>query len=101
IVFSNLIRNARDAMPNGGRLTIAAAAENDSIPVTVEDTGTGIPPEHLARVMEPLFTTKARGIGLGLAIARAIIEKHRGEISVMSQTGAGTTFIVRLPAIRL
>jgi signal transduction histidine kinase len=101
IVFSNLIRNARDAMPNGGRLTIRAAAEDDTAAVTVEDTGSGIAPEHIARVMEPLFTTKARGIGLGLAITRAIIEKHRGQISVRSEPGTGTTFVVKLPAARV
>jgi signal transduction histidine kinase len=101
IVFGNLIRNAVDAMPNGGQLTITAAAGDDSIPIAVADTGSGIDPEHLGRVMEPLFTTKARGIGLGLAIARAIVEKHRGQISVVSNPGGGTTFSVRLPATRV
>jgi signal transduction histidine kinase len=101
IVFSNLIRNARDAMPEGGHLKITAVGDDPYVPVTVEDTGNGIAPEHLARVMEPLFTTKARGIGLGLAIARAIIEKHRGQITVDSEPGAGTTFTVKLPATRL
>jgi signal transduction histidine kinase len=100
IVFSNLVRNARDAMPHGGRLTIAARAEQDVIEVSVTDTGDGVPRENLARIMEPLFTTKARGIGLGLAMARAIVEKHHGRLTVASEPGEGATFTVRLPAAR-
>jgi signal transduction histidine kinase len=98
IVFSNLVRNARDAMPHGGRLTITARAEQDAIDIAVADTGDGVPRENLSRIMEPLFTTKARGIGLGLAMARAIVEKHHGRISVVSEPGQGATFTVRLPA---
>jgi len=101
IVFSNLIRNACDAMPGGGRLTITATDGEETISVVVEDNGTGIAPEHITRIMEPLFTTKARGIGLGLAITRAIVEKHRGQITVSSRPLAGTTFSVRLPATRV
>lgn len=101
IVFSNLIRNARDAMLDGGALTITAVDADGDVSVSVNDTGNGIPPEHLGRVMEPLFTTKARGIGLGLAIARAIVEKHRGQLTVASQPGVGTTFTVCLPATRV
>ena len=66
--------------------------------MTVADTGVGIPPDHLARVMEPLYTTKARGLGLGLALARAILEKNRGTLAVASEPGRGTTFTVRLAA---
>ena len=98
IVFSNLIRNARDAMPHGGRLTISASAEQNAIDIAVQDTGDGVPRENLAKIMEPLFTTKARGIGLGLAMARAIVEKHHGRLSVASEPGQGATFTVRLPA---
>jgi signal transduction histidine kinase len=98
IVFSNLIRNARDAMPHGGRLTISARPDRDVIDVAVKDTGDGVPLENLAKIMEPLFTTKARGIGLGLAMARAIVEKHHGRLSVASEPGQGATFTVRLPA---
>lgn len=100
IVFSNLVRNARDAMPHGGRLSISARAEQDAIDVSVTDTGDGVPRENLARIMEPLFTTKARGIGLGLAMARAIVEKHHGRLTVASEPGEGATFTVRLPAAR-
>lgn len=98
IVFSNLIRNARDAMPQGGQLTMSGACLADRLEVTVTDTGIGIPPENLKRVMDPLYSTKARGLGLGLAIARAILEKNSGALSVESEVGRGTTFRVRLLA---
>lgn len=98
IVFANLFRNARDAMPGGGALDVSADASDGELVVTVRDHGAGIPREHLARIMEPLFTTKARGIGLGLAMARAIIEKHQGRISVASEEGRGASFNVHLPA---
>lgn len=97
IVLGNLIRNAREAMPQGGRLTIRAAAAGGAIEVSVADTGVGIPPDELMRVMEPLYSTKARGLGLGLALARAIIEKNQGSLRVVSTLGQGTTFTVRLP----
>lgn len=101
IVFANLFRNARDAMPGGGELRITAATPADGeIEVAVRDSGLGIPRENLTRIMEPLFTTKARGIGLGLAMARAIVEKHQGRIEVSSEPGLGATFLVRLPAAR-
>ncbi|MCI0464188.1 MAG: protoglobin domain-containing protein [Gemmataceae bacterium] len=99
IVFGNLIRNAREAMPSGGRLAIAGRAAGDHVEVSVTDTGVGIPPDLLSRVMEPLYSTKARGLGLGLAIARSILEKNRGSLSVASEPGRGTTFTVRLPAV--
>ncbi len=98
IVFSNLIRNARDAMPEGGELTITAERRQDEVTVAVRDTGRGIKKEDLARVTEPLFSTKARGIGLGLAITRAILEKHGAQMFVESEEGRGATFLVRLTA---
>jgi signal transduction histidine kinase len=96
IVFANLIRNARDAMPNGGQLTISGRHVGDLIEVAVSDTGTGIAPENLSRVMEPLYSTKARGLGLGLALARAILEKSKGSLAATSELGRGSTFTVRL-----
>jgi signal transduction histidine kinase len=99
IVFANLVRNAREAMPEGGTLTLAGRVAADGrVEVSVADTGVGIAPEHLARVTEPLFTTKARGIGLGLALARAVVEKNRGTLHAASRPGQGTTFTVRLVA---
>lgn len=98
IVLGNLIRNAREAMPEGGRLTLRARGGEGEVLLEVSDTGVGIPPENLARIMEPLYSTKARGLGLGLAIARAIIEKNQGSMTAHSTPGAGSTFTVRLPA---
>jgi signal transduction histidine kinase len=99
IVFGNLIRNAREAMPQGGRLEIAGRPAGGAVEVRVTDTGVGIPPEHLARVMEPLFSTKARGLGLGLAIARSILDKNKGSLRVTSEPGKGTTFLIQLMAV--
>ena len=99
IVFGNLVRNARDAMlPQGGSLTITAQPVDGEVAVTVADTGMGIARENLERIMEPLYSTKARGIGLGLAITRSIIDKHGGNLQVTSQIGVGSQFTVRLPA---
>ncbi|MFO0910682.1 MAG: ATP-binding protein [Isosphaeraceae bacterium] len=96
IVFGNLIRNARDAMPNGGTLTISGRIDGSSAEISVSDTGFGISPADLMRITEPLYTTKTRGLGLGLAIVRAILDKNRGELRVVSQPGHGSTFSVRL-----
>jgi signal transduction histidine kinase len=98
IVFANLIRNARDAMPEGGQLTIRGRPQDNHIEIAITDTGVGILPENLARVMEPLYSTKARGLGLGLALARDILEKHGGSLNVASEPQRGSTFTVKLPA---
>jgi two-component system, NtrC family, sensor kinase len=98
IVFANLIRNAREAMPEGGRLTVTARAVDGGIETLVADTGVGIPADLLSRVMEPLYSTKARGLGLGLSIARAILEKNGGSLRVASEPGKGSTFTVFLQA---
>lgn len=100
IVLSNLVRNARDAMPQGGMLTLSARVRDGGVDLAVADTGVGIAADQLARVMEPLYTTKAKGLGLGLALARAILEKNRGSLHVASRPGAGTTFTVRLTAAK-
>jgi signal transduction histidine kinase len=98
IALGNLVRNARDAMPEGGRLTIAARAGDGRIDVSVADTGGGIEQAELARIMEPLYSTKARGLGLGLAIARSIVEKNQGIIQVASEPGRGSIFTISLLA---
>jgi signal transduction histidine kinase len=99
IVLGNLIRNAREAMPQGGRLTVTARLDGDGLEVDVADTGVGISPENFARLTEPLFSTKAKGLGLGLAITRAILEKNKGSLRVVSEPGRGSTFTVRLTTV--
>lgn len=98
IVLANLVRNARDAMARGGTLAIRGRALDGAVEIRVIDTGVGISRDDLNRIMEPLYTTKARGLGLGLAIARAILEKNRGTLQVVSELGRGSEFIVRLLA---
>lgn len=98
IVLANLVRNACDAMLQGGRLTLAGRAVDGQVALTVTDTGVGIPADRIARLAEPLFTTKAKGLGLGLALSRAILDKHNATIAVASEPGKGTTFTVRLAA---
>jgi signal transduction histidine kinase len=96
-VLLNLVLNAIQATGSGGRVTIGAERARDGIVLTVADTGPGIPPEVLPRVFDPYFTTKRGGLGLGLTIARRIVEAHGGAIDVESQVGPGTRFRVRLP----
>ncbi|MEW6756362.1 MAG: ATP-binding protein, partial [Candidatus Latescibacterota bacterium] len=98
-VFINLLLNAQNAMPRGGELTITARRDGDGVEIRFADTGMGIEPEHLDRIFEPFYTTRAEegGTGLGLAVSYGIIEVHQGTITVESEPGAGATFIVRLP----
>jgi signal transduction histidine kinase len=98
-VWSNLISNAIDAVPEGGSVEVTARREADSVVVRVVDDGPGIPAEVRERIFEPFFTTKPTGdgTGLGLAIARSLIGQHEGEIAVDSRPGR-TEFRVTLPA---
>jgi len=96
-VLGNLVANAYQAMEEGGALTISAQAEEGQVSLSVADTGCGIPEENMAKLFEPLFTTKVRGIGLGLAVTRILVEGHGGTIEVQSEVGKGSTFTVRLP----
>lgn len=100
-VFMNLILNARDAMPNGGRLEIATESNLDSIIISFRDTGIGIAADHLAKIYDPFFTTKqiGKGTGLGLAVSYGIIRDHGGHITVESQPGEGTVFQISLPLV--
>jgi two-component system NtrC family sensor kinase len=95
-VFLNLFLNARDAMPSGGWLTIATRVDGGRAVAEVRDTGTGVSPEHLARIYDPFFTTKGmgRGTGLGLSISYGIVQEHGGTIACHSAVGQGTTFTV-------
>ena len=96
-IFNNLITNARDAMPEGGELTIKSRQWNDNVEFTFTDSGEGIPEELIEKIWVPLFTTKAKGMGLGLAICKRMVEAHGGSIFVKSKVGKGTTFTIRIP----
>ena len=98
--LANVVENALHAMPGQGELIVSAAAEGDSVIVTVRDTGVGMDEEALARVFEPYFSTKTSGTGLGLPIARRNVELSGGSIEVESRKGQGTTVKVRLPVAR-
>jgi PAS domain S-box-containing protein len=97
-VLINLLLNAVEAMPQGGRLILHTRAEDDNVCVTVSDTGTGMTPEVQRRLFDPFFTTKgARGTGLGLSVSQAIIKAHHGTLTADSAAGRGTTFVITLP----
>ena len=96
-VLTNLILNAIQAMPNGGKLTIKGAKEGNSIAFAVRDTGVGIAPETIGKIFDPFFTTKAQGQGLGLPVCKRLVEAHGGTIDVMSRIGEGSTFTFRIP----
>ncbi|KYF65161.1 sensor histidine kinase [Sorangium cellulosum] len=98
-VLVNLIQNAAEAIPAGreGRVGVAARARDGEVVLSVTDNGAGIDREHLAKIFEPLFSTKLKGTGLGLAITAGIVRLHGGTIAVESEPGAGTTFTIRLP----
>jgi signal transduction histidine kinase len=95
--FVNIIRNSVEAMREGGKLTIKSKKTKDKVEISFTDTGAGIPKETLERLFIPLFTTKARGMGFGLAICKRVIEAHGGKISVESTVGKGTTFTLIIP----
>jgi PAS domain S-box-containing protein len=105
-VFLNLLLNAKEAMPGGGRLHVATLA-NGHVEALVNDSGSGIAPEHLKRIYDPFFTTKTtpkpgdrRGTGLGLSVSYGIIQEHAGKIHVESAVGTGTTFHLEFPLLR-
>jgi len=101
-VFLNLFLNAKDAMPQGGRLRVATWAEDGTVRIEISDTGAGIPPEHLNRIFDPFFTTKGpgRGTGLGLSVSYGIIHEHAGKIQAESWPGLGTRFRLEFPAVK-
>jgi len=93
-VFINIIKNALDAMPKGGTLTIETKTSGDDVAFNVSDTGVGMSKETLRKLWSPLFTTKARGMGFGLSICRRLVEAHGGRINVESHLGSGTKFTI-------
>jgi len=99
-VFLNLTLNAVDAMPKGGTLTITSTRSRDNVRITFKDTGEGMTTETLTKLWSPLFTTKAKGMGFGLPIAKRLVEAHGGSISVETKVGKGSTFTVTLPIKR-
>jgi PAS domain S-box-containing protein len=96
-VFLNIIQNAAHSMPNGGKLIITTTGTKDHVEITFTDTGTGMAEEDMSKLFTPFFTTKAKGIGLGLAICKRIVEEHGGTIGFKSKVGQGTTFTIALP----
>jgi PAS domain S-box-containing protein len=98
-VLTNLVTNAYQAMPEGGKLTIRVKEEKNHVRLSVADTGCGISEEHMAKLFEPLFTTKPKGIGLGLAVCKNLVEANKGRIEVESMVGEGSTFKVYLPLV--
>lgn len=97
-VYRNLITNAIQATGPGGRVTVTTSRKDTQVEVRVTDTGSGIPPERLNAIFDDFVTTKRRGLGLGLATSRRIVEQLSGTITVESQVGRGTSFILRFPA---
>jgi PAS domain S-box-containing protein len=101
-VIGNLVVNAYQAMETSDtrQLTVSATVQSDMIRIEVRDTGTGIPPENMDKLFEPLFTTKTKGIGLGLAVSKKLAEANGGRIEAQSEPGKGSTFIVYLPVYK-
>ena len=99
-VFMNLINNSLDAMPRGGKLSVATRAEPAAVIIELADNGEGIARDHIDMIFDPMFSTKGgRGTGLGLTIVKQIVSEHGGEVDVKSPGGAGTTFHIKLPVV--
>ncbi|MCL1977187.1 MAG: ATP-binding protein [Candidatus Bathyarchaeota archaeon] len=96
-ILTNLITNAIQAMPNGGRLEIITTKKEDTLIITVEDTGVGIPDEVKSKLFRPMMTTRAKGQGLGLSVVKRLVEAQEGDIECESQVGKGTKFTIKLP----
>ncbi len=99
--FLNIALNACDAMPKGGKATVTSrlVRENRAVEIIFEDTGVGIPPDHLSKILDPFFTTKEKGTGLGLSVVYGIVERLKGKLDIQSQVGKGTRVTIRLPVV--
>ena len=97
--FVNVIMNGCEAMARGGRLTVESGLVQDGrwVEIAFQDTGPGIPPDHLSRIFDPFFTTKEKGTGLGLSVVYGIVERHGGKIEIQTEVGKGTRIAIRLP----
>jgi two-component system, NtrC family, sensor histidine kinase HydH len=99
-VLLNLIKNASEAMPEGGTIRVATTSEEDQVFVEVSDTGTGIPPQSINELFRPFFTTKKGGTGLGLAVSYKLIQDHNGDIKIKSEPDQGTVVTIQIPLRR-
>src|SRR5262249_19153218 len=93
----NLLVNACQSMPGGGRVDIGSELEPEALRITITDTGVGIPPEDIERIFKMYYTTKTDGTGIGLALVRRVIDLHHGSIEILSTVGQGPKVMVRLP----
>ncbi len=99
--FQNIILNGIQAMPKGGVLHVSTESSSGPAAVAIRDSGIGISPDHMKKIFEPLFTTKVKGVGLGLSLVKEYVEANQGRIEVQSKVGAGTTFRISFPALPL
>jgi two-component system NtrC family sensor kinase len=101
-VFLNMISNARDAMPEGGTLTVTTRVKGDNVHIEISDTGIGIRKENLGKIFDTFFTTKdnIKDVGLGLSVCYGFIKDHGGDIKVQSEWGSGTAFTIILPILK-
>jgi two-component system NtrC family sensor kinase len=99
--FVNIALNACDAMSKGGTLRVLSRhlPASRQVEIVFEDTGVGIPPDHLSKILDPFFTTKEKGTGLGLSVVYGIVERHKGTLDIQSQVGKGTRVTIRLPVV--